>query len=96
MNVAVSFKHVDHSDALEFYLNQKSESLKKLLWKGEHFDWLIEDDAKEFKINANLKLRNKKLNVSSKGENPFSVANRVIEKAKRLVREDHQRLRVLH
>ena len=96
MNVAVAFKHVDHSDALEFYINQKSDSLKKLLWNGEHFDWVIEDDADEFKININMKLRNKKLSVSSKGENPFSVASKVIDKAKRLVREDHQRLRVLH
>ncbi len=96
MNMAVSFNHVDHSDALQFFINQKSGNLKKFLWNGEHFDWVIENDAKFFKLKLNLKLRNKMIKVSAKDENAFSAVNKIIDKAKRLISEDHQRLRLLH
>ena len=59
MQSHVAFHNVDHSRALEFFIQQRSSRLNKLLWRGEKISWVIEQDSKEFKPVLNLKLRNK-------------------------------------
>ncbi len=96
MKVNVSFNNVDKSNALKFFIQQKSENFKKLLWGGEHISWIIEQDSHQFKSIMRIKLKNKFINVSSKADNAFSSVNGVFDKAKRLIREDHRRLKLLH
>jgi ribosome-associated translation inhibitor RaiA len=91
MKVNIAFDNVDNSDALQFFIQQKSVQVKKLLANGEVLRWVIEQESKSFKPILKLKLRNK--NLSSKARNAFSAVSDVVEKAKRLVNEDHKRLK---
>jgi ribosome-associated translation inhibitor RaiA len=93
MKVNIAFDNVDNSDALQFFIQQKSVQVKKLLANGEVLRWVIEQESKNFKPILKLKLRNKNLYISSKARNAFSAVNDVVEKAKRLVSEDHKRLK---
>tara|TARA_Y100000590_G_C14850663_1_gene687490 strand:- start:40 stop:324 length:285 start_codon:yes stop_codon:yes gene_type:complete len=94
MNIA--FNNLQHSDALSFFINQKSHHISKLLWKGERMDWVVEQDAKEFKPVLKLKLKGKNISISAKAKNAFSAVNEVVDKAKRLVLRNHKRLDKLH
>ncbi|MFT6632535.1 MAG: ribosome-associated translation inhibitor RaiA [Bacteriovoracaceae bacterium] len=93
MKVNIAFDNVDNSDALQFFIQQKSVQVKKLLANGEVLRWVIEQESKSFKPILKLKLRNKNLYISSKARNAFSAVSDVVEKAKRLVNEDHKRLK---
>ncbi len=92
MKNVIAFHNVDHSKALEFFIEQKSAQVKKMLWRGENFSWVIESESDKFKPQLLLKLRNKKLKISAKKRNVFSAVNEVIEKAQRLVNKDHKKL----
>ncbi len=93
MLVNVSFHNVDHSDALEHFINQKSQSLSQMLWKGEHLRWVVDKDANELSPHLVVKLKNKHIHVRSRAKNAFMAVNEVFEKARRLVRDNHQRLK---
>ena len=96
MKVNIAFNNVDHSDALHSFIQQKSDQINKLLWKGEKFSWVIEQDSSDFKSKLNLKLKNKKIYINAKAKNAFIAVNDVIEKAKRIIREDHKKLNNIH
>lgn len=91
MKVNVAFHNVDHSDALEAFIQKKSQLLKRLLWNSEHFDWVVEKDSQGFKPVLHLKLAHKNIKVDSHAENAFKAVNAVIDKAKRLVKKDHRK-----
>lgn len=95
MKVNIAFDNVDNSHALKFFIQQKSEQIKKLLWNGENIKWVIEQESKNFKPILKVKLRNKNLFISSKARNAFSAVNDVIDKAKRIVSEDHKRIKII-
>lgn len=93
MAAQVMFHNVDRSDALVRFIDEKSRELKKLLWKDEDFHWVIEHDAKDLSSQLHLKLVNKNISVSAKARNAFSAAQNAFNKAKRLVVDDHKRLK---
>jgi ribosome-associated translation inhibitor RaiA len=93
MKVNIVFNNVDNSNALQFFIQQKSDQVKKILFNGESLKWVIEQESQKFKPILKLKLRNKNLYISSKARNAFSAVSDVIEKAKRIVSEDHKRLK---
>ncbi|MBT4792917.1 MAG: hypothetical protein HON90_15180 [Halobacteriovoraceae bacterium] len=95
MKVSVAFHNVDRSDALVSFIEKKSHQVKKLLWPGEELCWVVEHSAKQFEPKAKLILKNKVIDVSAKAGDVFSAVNLVIERAKRVIRDDHRKLKNL-
>lgn len=96
MKVNIAFHNVDHSDALQKFIQEKSQHIHKLLWRGEDLDWVIEHDAVNFSPKLKLKLNDKMISISASARNAFSAVNEVIEKAKRVIRDDHKKLQASH
>lgn len=87
----VSFHNVDHSDALQSFIEKKSRKLSKNSWVGERFSWVIEKDANEFKPVLRLSLKDRIIPVSARSHNAFKAVNEVFDKAKRLLKDAHQK-----
>jgi ribosome-associated translation inhibitor RaiA len=91
MNAKVSFHNVDHSEALQKFILEKSKKLSNLFWKGEGFSWVVEKDADSFRPLVNLKLRDKKVQVRAESHNPFKAVKLALRKAEKLVVKSHNK-----
>ena len=91
MNVNVSFHRVDHSDALEFFILEKSKKLKKFAQGPKSLNWVIDFQDKLFKPRLNISLNGRLVSVKSKADNAFVAVNEVILKAKRLLSKNNRK-----
>ena len=96
MNVKVSFHRVDHSDALEFFIQEKSNKLKKFIQDPKRLNWVIDFQDKLFKPRLNILLNGKFVSVKSKADNAFVAVNEVMSKAQRLLSKHHAKMVKLH
>ena len=93
MKVNVAFHNVDHSDALVSFIQKKSLQVEKMLWNGEKLSWVIENNASNFSPKLMLKLKNKAIDVVAEDADAFQAVLKVVDKAKRLVKDDHKKLK---
>jgi ribosomal subunit interface protein len=91
MNVKVSFHHVDHSDALEHFVREKSSKLAKFLGDSERLEWVVEFKDRVFNPHLKMSLKGRLISVNSKAENAFVAVNEVLAKAFHLLSKRHGR-----
>ncbi len=91
MNAHVSFHNVDHSDALQKFIEEKSIKLARKIRKSENFSWVVDRDAKAFRPILKLKLVDGIKPVSAKSHNAFKAVNIVFDKAMKLIQKSHQK-----
>lgn len=96
MNVNVSFHRVQHSDALEFFIQEKSKKLNKFIQGHERLNWVVDFQDKHFKPRLNISLNGKFVSVKSKADNAFVAVNEVMSKAMRLLSKHHGKKVRLH
>lgn len=96
MNVNISFHNVDHSDALESFIREKSASLAKFLNGSDHLRWVVGSSGGQFEHHLDLVLSGKNEFVKSSADDAFKAVVNVIEKSKRLLRDRHGRRSKLH
>lgn len=96
MNVDVSFHHVDHSDALEFFVREKSKKLNKFIPGADRLNWVIDFQDNLFNSRLNISLKGRIVSVKSQADNAFVAVSEVMSKAKRLINKYHGKKVKLH
>jgi ribosome-associated translation inhibitor RaiA len=96
MRVKVAFHNVQHSDALENFLKEKSQKLQVFLNNNERINWVINFKGKQFLPQLKLHVKGKSLSIKSKADNAFIAAANVVEKAKRVLRDRHDKSQPRH
>lgn len=91
MNVNISFHNVDHSEALESFIREKSASLAKFLKGSDHLRWVIGSSGGDFEHHLDLVVSGKKELIKSSADDPFKAVVNAIKKSKRVLRDRHAR-----
>lgn len=95
MNVKISYKHLEHSPALDLKINEKSERITKYLHGSYHVDWVCWTDENEHW--AELKVHSDQGDFFAKAstDSMYKTLDKVIHKIERqLDKEKDQRNKI--
>lgn len=91
MMVNISFHNVDHSEALEHFIQEKSKGMQRFLNGSEHLNWVVNSDSNLFSPHLEMVLNGQNHMVKCEHENVFKAVAEVSSKAKRLLNDRHGR-----
>lgn len=95
MNLTISFKHLEHTPALDQRIREKSEKFKKYLHGSYNVDWVCwiseNDHWAEVKVHGG----NQDFFAKASAESMYKTLDRVVEKVERqLERQKDQKSRI--
>lgn len=96
MQPNVVFHNVDSSESLVSFINKRSKSLNKFLKQDSIPNWVIEQESKQFKPAIRVRVKNKILKISAQDRNVFKAVEKVLERAKRIIGDEHSKRSVHH
>lgn len=86
MIIEVKFKHVDHSDALEAYVNEKTDKLKKYFDGKVHVVWNFGKEHGEFTAHCHVTGSHLDLFGESAADDIYATVDLAIGKVEKQLR----------
>lgn len=80
MKMTFTFKHLDHSDALENYSREKIEEISRFLLKQGHGQFVFSKVKNVFCVEASMNTKLKFFRASSEQEDIYNAVDEVVAK----------------
>jgi len=96
MMVDIKFHNVDHSDALEGFVIEKSTKMERFLRSGGKLQWVIDFKGKLFSPALNVLFHGKSWHLTAASASPYEAVQQVAKRAYRILSQQSslQRARV--
>jgi ribosome-associated translation inhibitor RaiA len=97
MKFSVAYHKVDHSDALNEFIEMKSKKLNRFLQAKSPINWVIQKKGKSYSSSARIHHFGKSFHVESNNINAYSsvsksfdkLVNKIVNEKKKIARSVH-------
>ena len=93
MKYEVSYHQVDHSDALNDFVEQRCEKLASFGHENMRFKWVISASGDEFKVSVNMSEGKFNAHFDEMDKDVFKLVENIYEKVYRSIRKRKNMLR---